>query len=311
MARRGAEFWGTLALLVTAAIWGLAFVAQSEGMAHLRPCGFNAARSLLGGLALVPVIAALDLVAGRRPSWFGAARSRRERLWLLGGGMSCGLLLAAASLAQQYGIAFSTVGTSGFLTALYIVIVPLLGILTGRRTRWFVLMSALIALGGMHLLCFDGSALQWGDAALVGCAVLFSFHILAIDHFAPGNDCVRMACIQFFVAGMVSFSAAVLAREPLAWGAVRACWKPILFCGLMSSGVAYTLQMVGQKYVHPTVASLLMSLESVFAALGGWLIQGERMSGRQLWGCAAIFEAVVLAQSPIAASDPTRQPRGE
>lgn len=294
------QIFGVAALLITAVIWGLAFVAQRNGMDHVGPCYFNALRSFLGAVALMPVIGVLDAIGGRRVSLWGAAENRSQRRSLLVGGVACGVMLGLASVSQQWGIVHSTVGKAGFLTTLYIIIVPIAGLFLGRRVTSLMWVAAALAIGGMYLLCMSGDrSLDIGDVLLILCAVLFSAQIMCIDYFAPGNDCVRMSCIQFFTAGVVSVIAGLIFRENISWQGACAAWKPILYCGLLSSGVGYTLQMVAQKSVHPVTASLLMSLESVFSLLGGALLLGERLNGRQLLGCGVIFCGVILAQIPV------------
>ncbi len=287
----------TAALLLAAAIWGLAFVAQSTGMDHIGPCPFNAIRSFLGALALLPVIAMLDYTAGEPLSFWGAAKTTSQRRQLLKGGIACGAALAIASLIQQYGIAYTTVGKAGFLTTLYIIFVPIAGIFLHRRPTILMGIAAVAAIAGMFLLCISGStSFGKGDLAVLCCAFFFTAHIMVIDHFAPRVDCVRMSCLQFFVAGVISTVAAVIFQQPCTLTAALAAWKPLLFCGICSSGIAYTLQIVGQKHVHPTIATLVMSLESVFSAVGGWLILNQRMTPREITGCAIIFVAVLIAQ---------------
>ncbi len=278
-------------LCLTAVIWGTAFIAQKSGMDSVGACSFNTIRSFIGGLTLIPCICLLDWLGGRRLSLLGTSQRRP----LVQGGVCCGLALGVASMLQQYGIASSSVGKAGFLTTLYMFIVPLMGLFLGRRIRGATWLCVAAAVFGMYLLCFkgDGNTLNRGDLLLILCAVVFSVHILLIDHFAPRTDPVRMSCIQFFVAGLVSLPAMLL-WEKISWQNVLDGAIPLLYAGVLSSGVAYTLQVVGQKHVHPVVASLLLSMESVFAALGGWLILHERLSGRELLGCLIIFGAVVV-----------------
>ncbi|MGN0867490.1 MAG: DMT family transporter [Oligosphaeraceae bacterium] len=290
---------GVLALLICAFIWGLAFSAQKKGMASLGPFSFNGLRSFIGVVALLPCLALLDVLQGVRPSFWGSARTPEARLRLLGGGVLCGLALGSASLAQQVGIQYTSVGKAGFLTALYIILVPILGQLLGRRTPALVWGAAFMALVGSALLCGlapGNLSLQRGDFLLLACAFLFAVQILCVDKFVATVDCVRLSAFQFFFAGVVSLVLAPFAGETISLGQMVKGLGPLLFCGVLSSGVAYTLQCVGQKYVHPVVATLLMSLESVISALGGWLVLGEAMGFREMAGCAIIFLAVLLAQ---------------
>ena len=287
---------GSLLLFLAAFIWGVAFVAQSVAMDHMGAFTFNGIRSLLGGIVLLP------LVAGRVRKAKETVRTDEERKkairTTLTGGVCCGLALCCASMFQQIGIGYTSVANAGFITALYIVIVPILGIFFRRRCGWKVWISVLIALVGFYLLCMVGGfSLERGDIWLLLCAVLFSFHILVIDHFSPMVDGVKMSCIQFFTCGILSGIAMLIAETPDI-GNILAAWGPILYAGVFSSGVAYTLQIVGQKNYNPTVATLLLSLESVFSVLTGWAVLHQKLSVRELSGCVLIFIAVILAQLP-------------
>lgn len=283
---------GSLFLVLTAFIWGVAFVAQSVGMEYVRPFTFNASRFFLGGLVLIPVI------------WF-TGRSRTERFWKRAetargilGGILCGTALFVAASFQQFGVSMTTVGKAGFITALYIVIVPVLGIFMKKKVPVSVWFSVVLAVAGMYLLCItEGLRIGQGDLCVFACAVCFSFHILIIDYVSPKADGVLISCVQFFTAGVLSLIPALLIEKP-APEVVLAAWQPIAYAGVMSCGVAYTLQVIAQKDTDPTVASLLMSLESVFSLLAGWVLLGQRLSARELSGCLLVFLAVILAQLP-------------
>lgn len=282
-------------LFLTALIWGVAFVAQSVGMDHIGPFAFNAVRSFVGGIALIPVILFFD----RRKPAEQKAKESFDRKTLLLGGLCCGLALGVASCLQQVGIKYTTVGKAGFITALYIVIVPILGIFLGKKVGVKLWISVAIAIVGLYLLCMSGSlTLQKGDLLVILCAFAFSVHILVIDHFSPKVDGVKMSCLQFFVAGILSAVVMLPTEGVPAAGDVVQAWIPILYCGIMSSGVAYTLQIIGQKGVNPTIASLVLSLESVISVLAGWVILRQSMSGREVLGCVLMFTAIVLAQLP-------------
>lgn len=285
----------SLLLVLVALIWGVAFVAQSEGAKDVGPYTFNAVRMIIGGLVLLPCIKIMDAVKEKEPN---APREKGGRtLWL--GGLCCGAALFLASTLQQVGILYTTAGKAGFITALYIVLVPILGLFFGRKTGAAVWISVALAVVGMYFLCMTGSlSLGRGEALCMLCALFFAVHITVIDHFSPDVDGVRMSCIQFFVCGGLSAVLMFLFEKPDIHKIVSA-WLPILYTGVLSSGVAYTLQIVAQKNVNPTVASLLMSLESVFSALAGWAILGQGLSGRELFGCALLFAAIILAQLPI------------
>lgn len=288
--------WKNPAMLLLAAfIWGSAFVAQSVGMDYVEPFTFNCVRSIIGGLVLIPCIYLLGRLKSPEER---AAAVQTDKKTLLIGGVSCGVILCLASNTQQIGIMYTSVGKAGFITALYIVIVPILGIFLKRHCGWKVWVSVVIALVGFYLLCMVGGfSLERGDVWLLACAVLFSFHILVIDHFSPMVDGVKMSCIQFFTCGILS-GVAMLVKETPDLKSILAAWLPILYAGVLSSGVAYTLQIVGQKNYNPTVATLLLSLESVFSVLTGWVVLHQKLSVRELSGCVLIFIAVVLAQLP-------------
>lgn len=293
-----------LLLVLTAFIWGCAFVAQSVGMDYVGPFTFNAARSILGGIALLPVIYVMNRGKKKRDVLPDenmvkhAAEKKQERKTLLLGGICCGAALAVASSLQQIGIMYTSAGKAGFITALYILIVPIIGIFLGKRAGKKVWIGVALAVVGMYFLCINGGfSIARGDFYVILCAVGFSVHILVIDHFSPKVDGVSMSCIQFFVSGILCGIPALIFEQPQIGGMLSA-WMPILYAGVLSSGVGYTLQIVAQKKTDPTVASLLMSLESVFSVLAGWVILGERLSGREMFGCVLVFAAVILAQLP-------------
>lgn len=290
----------SMLLLLTALVWGVAFVAQRQGGASAGPYTFNCIRSFLGGLVLLPVIPFLDrYTAGKKP------QTGQDRRRLSVGGALCGLVLFVASTFQQMGMYYgTTAGKAGFLTACYILLVPVLGIFLGKKCCWNVWVSIPVAVAGLYFLCLtDGLFFQPSDGLVLLCAVCFSVHIMVVDHFSPLVDGVRMACIQFFVCGawglvpmigveMRQIGAAAWLRS---LGSIDV-WIPILYAGVMSCGVGYTLQIVGQNGVNPAVASLLMSLESVFSVLAGMAILHETMTGREILGCILLFAAVIFAQ---------------
>ena len=213
--------------------------------------------------------------------------------------MCCGLALGVASCLQQVGIKYTTVGKAGFITAMYIVIVPILGLFLGKKVGVKLWLSVIIAIAGLYLLCMSGSlTLQKGDLLVILCAFAFSVHIMVIDHFSPLTDGVKMSCIQFFVAGLVSLIPMFIAEGAPASGDLLRSWMPVLYCGVLSSGVAYTLQIIGQRGVNPTIASLVLSLESVISVLAGWAILHQTMSVREILGCVLMFAAIILAQLP-------------
>lgn len=292
---RQTKLKNSLLLLLTAVIWGVAFVAQSVGMDYVGPFTFTAARNIIGGLALIPCIFFFDQKNGKTEEGF-LPKNREERKNLLMGGILCGIFLCAASNMQQIGISYTTVGKAGFITACYIVLVPVLSIFLGKKTRWTIWIAVFMAVVGLYLLCMNESLkLGQGDLYVLICAFLFSFHILVIDHFAPKTDGVRLSCIQFFVCGLISAFFMMILEQP-SWKAILQAWMPILYAGILSSGVGYTLQIIGQKDMNPTVASLIMSLESCVSVLAGWVLLHQTLSARELLGCMIMFGAILLAQ---------------
>lgn len=322
----------SLLLLLTATIWGTAFVAQSVGMEHVEAFTFTFARSIVGGIVLIPCIWFLRWLKRREKAASvgvvqsagtmepcgatqssGVAESQgmasRDVMyakrplvtkveWI--GGICCGLALCAASNFQQIGIAYTTVGKAGFITALYVVIVPIMGLFFKKRVSFIVWICVVLSVIGLYLLCMtEGSlTLAYGDLLVLICAILFSVHIMVIDYFSPQGDGVVMSCIQFFVCGIVSGIIMLFVETPSLENILAAA-MPILYAGVLSSGVAYTLQIVGQKDMNPTVASLILCLESVVSALAGWLILHEALTVRELIGCVLMFAAIVLAQVPM------------
>ena len=286
----------SLLLLLTATIWGAAFVAQSVSMDYIGAFTFNAARNLIGAAVLVPVIWLLNRNKPR--TGLSPDKRRAQRGTLLAGGISCGVLLCVASNFQQFGIKYTTVGKAGFITACYIVIVPVLGIFLKKKCGSFIWAAVALALLGLYLLCIkDGFSIGKGDTLVLISAVLFSLHILVIDHFSPLTDGVKMSCIQFLVCGVLSGIPALILENP-DLASLAAAWAPILYAGVLSCGVGYTLQIVGQKGMNPTVASLILSLESCISVLAGWIILGQRLTGREILGCVIMFGAIILAQIP-------------
>lgn len=284
----------SLLLLLTATIWGVAFVAQSVGMDYVQPFTFNGIRSIIGGLVLIPCIFLLNRL--KSPSEPIQKSSSRP---LLAGGILCGLCLFAASSFQQFGIKYTTVGKAGFITACYIVIVPILGLFLKKKCSPLIWVSVLLALVGLYFLCMSGSiSLGLGDLLVLIGAFLFSIHILVIDHYSPLADGVQLSCIQFFVCGVLSLICMFLFETP-DLSMILMAWLPILYAGVLSCGVAYTLQVVGQKNMNPTVASLILSMESCISVLAGWLILGQALSSRELLGCVLMFAAIILAQIPV------------
>jgi len=285
-----------LLLLLTAMIWGVAFVAQDVAAEGVPPLTFNGSRMTLAALALLPTVWLNSRRAGAM-KWQEMTAADRRTLVL--GGVCCGVMLAMGSAFQQLGITLGTgAGKAGFITALYIVMVPLCGIFARRRVGKLVWMAVVLSVAGLYFLCMQGGfRLDPGDSMLVLCALSYTGHILVVDHFSRRTDCIRMSCIQFAVCAFLCFAGAVLFEQPTLEG-VRANMVSIVYAGVFSGAVGYTLQILAQRDAEPAVASLIMSLESVFAVLSGWIILGDALSVRELCGCALMMAGIVLAQLP-------------
>ena len=292
-----------LMLLLTAFIWGVAFVAQSVGMDYVGPFTFNSVRNFIGAFVLLLFIPLLDKVNRQSAATVNASNSDAasatdiastssssvsDKKTLIIGGIVCGILLAIASSFQQIGIVYTTVGKAGFITAMYIVIVPILGLFVGKKVRLIAWISVGLSVIGLYLLCMTESlSLGKGDILVLICAFCFSFHIMVVDYFSPKVDGVRMSCIQFFTCGITCGIPAMLTA-----------WQPLLYAGVLSCAVGYTLQIVAQKNTDPVIASLLMSLESAFSLLAGWIILHQYLSPKELCGCLLMFAAIMLSQIP-------------
>lgn len=289
-----------LLLVLAALIWGVAFVAQSVGMEYVGPFTFNAVRFIIGGLVLIPCILLLDR-RDRRENGKKTSADRKtpeDKKTLVIGGLCCGIFLTVASTLQQFGIMYTTVGKAGFITALYMIIVPVAGIFLGKKIALPVWASVGLGVAGMYLLCITESfSINLGDLLVLLCAVGFTGHILVIDYFSPRVDGVKMSCIQFFICGIICAVPMFLKEHPSLTVILNA-WQPVLYTGVLSCGVAYTLQILAQKGTNPVTASLLLSLESVFSVLAGWLILGQHMSVREILGCVLVFAGIVLVQIP-------------
>ena len=285
----------TLLLVLTAIIWGCAFVAQSVGAEYVGPFTFIAARSWLGGAAVLPVVLFLRSKSDKSNAASAPAPQRKTLIW---GGIACGFCLFIAMAAQQIGVAYTTAAKAGFITTMYVIIVPILTLFMGRKVGKKIWLCVLLGVVGLYLLCMVGGlSLSMGDAAVLASALLFSFHILTVDHFAPKVNSIQLSCIQFLAAAAFSTVCMILFETPT-WESISAAAMPILYAGIMSTGVGFTLQLIAQKDLNPTIASLAMSMESVFSALAGWIFLGQGLSPRELGGCALMFAAIILAQLP-------------
>lgn len=299
--------------MLTSFIWGSAFVAQSSGMDYVGPYTYNMARNVLAFLFLIPVIyvigkkkgvtdnagsgTGIDETASGEANWKSILLPDRTTLV---GGIYCGLVMAVASSLQQIGITMTTAGKAGFITALYIILVPLMGVFIGKKIPRIIWFCVVLAMAGFYLLCVkEGFSISKGDILVLFCSVGFSVHIMTIDHFtSKGVDGVKMACIQFAVAAIVMTPVMFLLENPSVRGLLSA-WMTIAYAGILSSGVGFTLQIVAQKDTDPTTATLIMSLESVFAAVSGCLFLNEVLLPKEILGCILVFVAVILAQVPL------------
>ena len=288
------QFKSSLALLSATVIWGFAFIAQSVGMDLIGPFTFQMVRCLLAVVFLVPLAFLWDL--GKCSVRESFAKWKNPQLWKAS--ICCGCALFVAASLQQIGLVYTDAGKAGFITAMYIVLTPVLGLFLGRKVPKATVFSVLIAVVGLYMLsCMGVTEVNKGDLYIMGCALAFAVQINCIDHFAPGLDGFRMNCIQALTVAVLS-APFVAFTETVDMGNLLACWGPLCFAGCLSMGLAYSLQIVGQKTMEPTAASLIMSLESVFAALGGWWLLQERMSTAELIGCGLVFAAVVISQLP-------------
>ena len=285
---------GSIALLTCTVIWGFAFIAQSVGLDLIGPFTFQMVRCALAVVFLIPCSFVLDL---RKCSMKASAEKwQNPQLWEAG--ILCGCALFVASSLQQVGLVYTDAGKAGFITAMYIVLVPVFGLFLGKKVPKRAIFSVLLAVVGLYLLsCLGVTEVNIGDLLIMGCAMAFAVQILCIDHLAAELDGFRLNCIQALTVAVISLPF-VLLTETVDMQNLLNCTVPLLFAGVLSMGVAYSLQIVGQKSLEPTTASLIMSLESVFAVLGGWWLLNERMAAHELTGCVLVFAAVVISQLP-------------
>ena len=306
---------GTLLLLIASVIWGTAFVAQSMGTNYLNAFAFNSLRNFIGVFALIPVLLWQICTENRNMNCvhsksIGDFAHNLQNIFsrdLLLGGLICGTALCLASNFQQLGIESSTVGKSAFITTLYIILVPLLGLFFKKKLPLQIWIGVILAMIGLYLLCMKDEAfvLTIGDIYLLLCAFFFTIQITAVDYFAPKVNCVALSMMQFLVTAIESGIGMLFTGLPSLEN-IQGAMIPLLYAGVLSSGIAYTFQIIGQKHLAPTVASLLMSLESVFATLAGWIILNEILSTKELIGCGLVFTAVILTQLPTKNPKPTK-----
>ena len=282
---------GSIMLILCSLIWGMAFIAQSTAAESIGPFTFVFLRFAISSIvlfAIYPLIRKKDAPKMDKPM--------KKRYLALGGVL--GVILFTACALQQAGIAYTTAANSGFITALYIVMIPIITLFMGKKVGKLVWVGVVVALIGLFLLCIkDDFSINIGDLITLGCAVVLSFHIIVIDRYAGSMDSILLSAVQFGVVAIVALPFMLL-TEKVVMADILSCWTSVLYAGVCSGAMGYTLQMVGQKYTDPTLASLLMCLESVFAAIGGWLLLGEVLSGRELLGCALMLSASIIAQIP-------------
>ena len=291
------KWGGSLCLLLAAVVWGFGFVAQDMGSTHVGPFTFQAARTLMATLALALLWAGRELYRMKKGTY--QKMSPEEKKYLLIGGPVCGLILCAATCLQQLGISnnVTSPGKDAFITALYIVLVPLISLFFGKRVQPHIYVCVGVALFGLWLLCMSGSDLTTGDIQVICCSLVFACHIVAVGFFSPHVDGVKLSCIQFFTVSVIAFILAFALEEP-AWSGIQNASLAILYSGVVSAGVGYTLQIIGQRYTPETVASLLMSLESVFAVIASAILLPDLtpFTGREVIGMIVIFAAIIVSQ---------------
>ena len=274
------------ALIITAAIWGLSYSVQSEAMKSMQVLTFVFWRYLIGTLMLLPAIICMKKSPDKK---------------LLTGGICCGVCLAGGEILQQFGLLYTSAGKAGFLTALYVIMIPVIGIFIRKKSNILIWIAAVISVAGSYLLCSDGTLNNFGnagDALMVLCALFFAFQFIAIAKFAPQADALQLAAVQFFTVSVLSGIAALLAGESFSWHSITATAWPLFYCGVIAIGLACTVQIAAQKYVHPATASIILSTASVFAVIWGCWLLGEHYSFLNLSGCVLIFAAVILVQLP-------------
>lgn len=283
----------SMILFMAATVWGVAFVAQSVGMDYVGPYTFIAVRNVVALVVLVPC--AVFMHTDRERKYV----QKENKKALVIGGVCCGLCLFTASTLQQFGVKYTTVGKAGFITAMYLILVPVFGIFLKKKTGMRVWIAVGLASLGLYLLCITKGdfRLQKGDLYMLGCAAVFAVHILVVDHFSPLVDGVKLSCVQTFTNAVLGTIMMLLLEQPH-WSDIFAAWLPILYAGVLSSGVGYTFQIIGQKGMNPTAASLILSLESVISVLAGWLLLHQVLTAREVAGCVLAFAAIILVQLP-------------
>ncbi|MHC1722943.1 MAG: DMT family transporter [Aminipila sp.] len=282
---------GEVLLTITSLLWGASFVAQRIGMNYIGPFTFTASRFLIGALSLIPVIFLMDKINAKQE-----VTVPKETKSLLVGGIACGVALFSAISFQQIGLIYTTAGKAGFITALYIVLVPLLGLFLHKKVEKIIWFGVALAVIGLYLLCVkDGSGMSKGDLIVLCGTFFWAIHILTVDHFVQKVDSLKMSFLQFLIAGIISLIVAAFSETIIFSDIVRSA-GPILFTGIFVVGIAYTLQILGQKDTNPTIAALILSMESVFAVISGMIFLGEQMSAKEVMGCILMFSAVIITE---------------
>lgn len=292
------QFRGSFILLTTAIIWGTSFVSQKLGMNYIEPFTFSASRFLLGAVVLIPVIFIFNSLNKRKKTTQDGDEEKLEfeTRDLVKGGILCGLAVFLGASTQQWGIVYTTAGKAGFITALYIVIVPLLGIFIGKKTKPLTWVGVALAVGGLYLLTIqEGLSIQKGDAIVLVGTIFWALQIILVEAYVDKTDGLKLSFVQFLTAGTLSAIAAVIFENPK-MNDIIACAGPILYTAIVVVGVAYTLQIIGQKYTSSTVAAIILSMEALFAAISGAVFLGESMTPRELFGCFLMLVAVIMAQ---------------
>ena len=292
------EIKGAFLLFLAAFIWGTTFVAQRLGMDYVGPFTYLWARSLVGGIVLIPIAIVFTRLSKHdhidQSNLVESKKLHRRHLWT--GGIICGVILFAGSAFQQFGLLYTNVGKAGFISALYIIFVPVIGVFLKKKCGINVWISILIAVVGLYLLSMNGAfTLSKGDSLILVCSILFAFHIVVIDHLSPKVNGVLLSCIQFWICGLLS-GVAMLIMESPTWESIVKAGGAILYAGIFSSGVAFTCQIIGQKHVKPAIAALIMSLEAVVSVLSGWILLHQTLTNRELIGCLIMFFAIIFAQ---------------
>ncbi len=286
---------GIFLLVITSFIWGTAFVAQSDAMDHIGPFTMNGLRTLIAVIVLFPTALVADKLKNKQPTLFGTTDKKEKKRVLLAG-LLCGVFIAIASTVQQFGIAHTSIGKSGFLTTLYVVFVPLIALIFGKRIEWNGWIAVVLALVGMFFICIEkDEPINIGDILTIISALFFAIHIMLVDHFVETIDGIRLSCMQFVVCSVLCLTCALI-FEKIDINAILNASLSIVYAGLFSAGLGYTLQIIGQKWVEPNVAPLIMCLESVFALFSGTILRNEVMKTQVYVGCVLVFIGIVLAQ---------------